>query len=272
MAIDVKGRVAALAGFLGLTLLVQWPLGCTANNNNKGSSGGTSQKGEVCESSGDCASGLACVPNANGGAGICEIGQFNIPANPKSCSIVQCSVDADCCLTPNCNTSRIACNNGSCTAKCSSDTDCGPGAPRCNGNGACVECMGDSDCPSGDTCDGNNVCQPPCQSDGDCPGFGRCNNGACVPGQCQTDLECVAATRHVSAKCGNGMLNGGCVVPCQTDLECGTPDDYNFYSCFGGTCTFIGCQSDKDCELYGTAGLGDAGGGGIGHHSHYVCQ
>jgi len=78
-----------------------------------------------------------------------------------------------------------------------------------------------------------------------------------VESGCQTDRECIAATRNVEATCGK---DGKCVVACQTDLECGNPKDYSFYSCISGQCTYVGCASDKECELYmGSSGTGSQG-------------
>ena len=70
--------------------------------------------------------------------------------------------------------------------------------------------------------------------------------------------------RNVDAKCANGK----CSLACQTDIECGNPKAYHFYSCVKNECVYVGCEKDKDCELFTTGGS-DAGGVTIGH---YVCK
>jgi hypothetical protein len=280
--------VAALVGAAGS--------GCSKSDNNSTRS---SQKGEACQTTNDCASGLSCVRESVGG-GVCVIGQFKVPSTSKECVVVECSTPSDCCVPPlgispmqcafweqgcadggfnaptdcqnyntycKCDTSKWTCSKGACGHVCTSNTDCTGSLPYCS-NGACVQCMHDTDCPaSGDTCQ-MGVCQPPCMSDGDCPAFNRCNNGGCVESGCQTDRECVAYTRHVDATCGG---DGKCIVPCQTDLECGNPADYDFYSCIQNSCTYVGCSTDKDCELswYYTHGP-DAG--LPSSHSHFSCR
>ncbi|MEO8801336.1 MAG: hypothetical protein ABI551_25830 [Polyangiaceae bacterium] len=260
-----------------------------------------SRKGEACQVTNDCTSGLSCVPVPGESIGTCVTSEFKISKTAKSCKIIECQEATDCCPaqapesaqcktlaaecadggtdsyyctdyqeqcpTQTCDSSRYACNDGSCQYQCSTDSDCG--GQKCSG-GQCVQCVGDSDCSNGDTCD-NGVCQPPCQSDGDCPAFNRCgDDGQCVESGCKTDRECVAATRNVEAHCDQGA--GQCIVPCQTDLECGNPKDYNFYSCIENQCVYVGCDSDKDCELYLTGGsdAGISSGTSLGGTTHHV--
>jgi hypothetical protein len=121
------------------------------------------------------------------------------------------------------------------------------GGGKCLG-GKCGQCASDDDCggAGSDLTCVSGKCQAPCQGDGDCAGFDRCLQGKCVESGCQTNRECIAATRNVEATCGT---DGKCIVPCQTDLECGNPKGYSFFSCVGGQCLYMGCESDKDCRL-----------------------
>jgi hypothetical protein len=261
-----------------------------------------SRKGEACQTTNDCASGLNCIPASSGG-GVCVVSEFNVSKTAKSCDVIECEIADDCCtntvsnptecdmfkaqcadagMNPSnfycmeyqslctCDTTKLTCENGHCKSHCNLDSDCTKiGFPRCSG-GTCVECDSDSQCNAGEGfyCDNSTgSCQPPCQTDGDCPSFNRCTNARCVQGTCQTDRECIAATRNVQATC---RTDGTCVVPCQTDLECGSPMNYTFQSCLDGYCQYTGCQDDKECALYFSHGT-DAS-VSFGSHSHIVCR
>jgi hypothetical protein len=246
----------------------------------------------------DCAEGLACAPVPGGfGGGVCVTGEFRVAPTAKECAMVECANGIDCCdgtSTVNCArlradclndagpdpasacaaysaqcgclSGRIDCERGKCVSHCTDDTDCalfGSGR-RCAG-GNCVQCALDEDCQAGFQCV-TGSCQPPCAGDGDCAGFDRCLSGRCVASGCQTDRECVAATRVVDARCGT---DGKCIVPCETDLECGNPSGYSFFSCIDKRCTYVGCETDKDCRLFFT-GPSDAS--TLSARQHPVCR
>jgi len=288
--IFVHFTIAAFA-FVGIsTIAIQ---GCSKDDSNDRR---LSQKGETCQTTNDCAGGLSCIPattGPSGGVGVCVTGEFKIAQTTKECAVIQCAQPVDCCPTPppscqllqaacadagatsfaceeydaecKCDASRYDCTDGQCKGRCQADTDCGAG--KCSG-GRCVQCVDDSTCTNGKTCV-NGACQAPCTSDGDCPAFNRCNAGKCVDSGCKSDRECVAATRNVEATCGT---DGKCIIPCQTDLECGSPKAYQFYSCINRQCVYVGCASDKDCELYLTGGS-DAGIPSSGSvPTHIVCR
>jgi hypothetical protein len=271
-----------VSAFLFLAVGAAAATGCKSSDS---SSARLSQRGEECQTTADCSGSLSCVPRPNNaGGGICVDGQFNVSPTAKVCAVIECSQASDCCPTPptSCptyqqecsqgiqsacteyqtlctcasNPSHWSCNNGSCKTQCSTNADCGIG--QCT-NGQCVQCTDDSMCQNGDVCN-NNICTPPCMSDTDCSSFNRCTNGKCVASGCASDRECIAATKNVTAVCKSNT----CVVPCQTDLECGNPDNYNFYSCIKNQCIYVGCQTDKECQLY----LGGTG----THHGQIVCQ
>ena len=268
-----------------------------------------SRRGELCQVTNDCADGLSCAPIAPGGGGlngggggasgggVCVTGQFHISPTAKQCSIVECSNASDCCddsLAAGCEqlrvlcqadagtasaqacqqyaqqcgclTGQIQCQMGKCVSHCTTDLNCtdqGSGR-RCAG-GHCVQCAIDGDCAPGSTCV-TGGCQAACTGDGDCGGFDRCISGKCLASGCQTDRECVASTRNVDARCGT---DGKCIVPCETDLECGNPTSYNFFSCIDKECTYVGCDSDKDCRLFYT---GPADSSTLPLKQHAVCR
>lgn len=252
-----------------------------------------SRRGEACQVTSDCADGLSCLPIPGGAGGLCVTGVFRIEPTGKECAIVECAVDSDCCATSptdcaqllalcradaglpsadacdsyerlcTCDRGLRACSFGKCISKCSDDFECTSSASgrRCAG-GTCVGCAFEEDCPPGQPCL-NGKCTPPCAADGDCTGFDRCVEGKCLPSGCLTDRECVASTRKVDARCGT---NGRCIVPCQTDLECDNPTAYSFFACIRNECTYVGCESDKDCRLL------LAGDGGLVSKQHVVCR
>lgn len=267
------------------------------------------RKGEVCQTTNDCAPGLACMPSGPGSdVSICVLGAFAISATSKECAIVDCSTPQDCCPTPpsdcdaqlavctadagtasqaaclyyeancRCNAAKYDCENSKCVTKCTSNDECLASGSRFCAGGKCVACSVDTDCGtpgSGLKC-ANGQCKPACKGDGDCPGFERCVNELCVEGGCRTDRECVASTRNVEATCGT---DGRCIVPCATDLECGNPKGYQFFSCVQGQCLFLGCESDKDCRLllFGSGSSTSSSGstsstGGLGPKQHVVCR
>lgn len=256
------------------------------------------RKGEACQTTNDCAPGLACLPGSSG-IGTCVLGVFNVPQTAKECAVIECKTAEDCCDEPSascvllkeqcdqdlalidagvggtttptsclqyeaqcvCDPQKRDCENGRCITKCLNDSACVNAGGHCLG-GKCGQCASDDDCKQGNPASEltcmNGECKAPCQGDGDCPGFERCVQGKCIEGGCQTNRECISATRNVEATCGT---DGRCIVPCQTDLECGNPKGYQFYSCVQGQCLYMGCESDKDCRLLLT-GPGSSTSGG----------
>ena len=255
----------------------------------------TSRRGEACRVTADCGEGLACAPIPGGTGGQCVTAEFHVRPTAKDCAIVECATASDCCddtLSAGCSNLReqclaqgpsapvcvqyrtqcgcdngtIDCQVGKCVFRCGSDKDCSDtGAGRRCSGGKCAQCTNDTDCAGGKQCV-NGACQAPCTNDGDCGGFDRCVDGRCLGSGCQADRECVAATRNVDARCGT---DGKCIVPCETDLECGTPTSYSFYSCIEKQCTYVGCESDKDCRLF-LFGTSDAS--TLGPKQHAVCR
>ena len=260
--------------------------GCNSSSNNDPRK---SKKGEVCETTSDCADQLSCVPRATaGGGGVCVQGEFKVAPTAKECAVIQCQQPVDCCPTPppscvsydqqckqgsmtacdeynrycKCDGAKFACNNGACSAQCQTNTDCFGGT--CS-NGACIQCQDDSGCTNGNVCSSSGQCVPPCQTDTDCPSFNRCDTGKCVDSGCASDRECIAATKNVTATCAKDKT---CVVPCDTDLECGNPEEYKFYSCIKSQCVYVGCASDKECQLYLQGQSGQTG----TTHGQIVCR
>jgi len=242
-----------------------------------------SQKGESCRVRSDCQSGLACVSQ------VCITGEFSISETANECAIIECSQASDCCPTLSsqcqyyqqdcqqgsqsaceyfdqmckCNPQDWSCEQGACRAHmtCSQTKPC-PGNWQCHWDSStCFECMEDSNCFEGKVCWANQ-CVNKCNLDSDCPGFHRCQDSICVESGCQSDRECAAATKNALAVC----VDQKCLEPCQTNLECGDPEHgFTFKACINGQCTYVGCETDKECQLY----LGQTG---DGQHTQIVCR
>jgi hypothetical protein len=235
-----------LLGAIVLALVIVAQSGCSKDD----AAGRTSRRGEVCQVARDCEDGLFCAPVPNGSGGVCVTGSFKIVKTAKSCVLLECTGASDCCTRGECDGGTgIDCEMGKCVFRCTDDTQCSsnPGAPQKCSGGKCVQCTSNGDCGGGACVNGQ--CQPGCTNDGACGGFDRCVDNRCIPSGCQTDRECVAATRNVDARCGT---DGKCIVPCETDLECGSPTNFQFFACIDKQCTYVGCDSDKDCRLFFT--------------------
>lgn len=285
----MKIRSAVLASTLATVGSLVLLLTNCSNDDTKTEPNRGARKGEACQTTNDCAPGLACIPSSSG-VGVCVLGAFSVSQTAKECAIIQCEQASDCCGPPNsqcttladecardvdggaptstncqlyeslCKCSNRDCENSKCITKCNTNTECRNSGLQICAGGKCVECGSDTDCGSSGTykCV-SGECQPPCKGDGDCPGFQRCLNGQCTEGACQTNRECVAATRNVEATCGT---DGKCIVPCSTDFECGSPKDYKFFSCVNGQCLYLGCDSDKDCRLMLDSAIGTSSSSG----------
>ena len=242
------GAAGLLHAAVLLSVVIVAQSGCSKDDSAQGR---TSRRGEVCQVARDCEDGLFCAPVPGGSGGMCVTGNFKIAKTAKSCVLLECTGASDCCAQGGCDGgSGVDCEQGKCVFRCFDDTQCSSNTgatQRCSG-GKCVQCTSDGDCSGGRSCV-NGQCQSGCTNDGACGGFDRCVDGHCIPSGCQTDRECVAATRNVDARCGT---DGKCIVPCETDLECGSPTNFSFFACIDKQCTYVGCDSDKDCRLFFT--------------------
>ena len=240
-----------------------------------------SQQNESCQSSGDCAGSLLCVSLR------CTAGDVAVNPESKQCSLIACSVSADCC-TPvataeECTTlntactaaadpttstdcllynaeccpqtaiDKFACNNGVCQNKCTTDTDCTTGLlTHCSGD-TCVRCLVDTDCPANNTCaTDTHSCVPSCKTDGQCPALQHCVSSRCSFVGCANDRECVAYTLDPTTSCNS--TTHLCTAKCNSDADClknqvvQTGLTYAYQVCSNGNCQNAGCQSDDECK------------------------
>jgi len=197
-------------------------------------------KGEACQSTNDCAPGLACLPLAEaintsssstvslGSGGICVLGVFSVAQTAKECAIIECQAATDCCANPpdSCTALKQSCdlsvdagfpNNSACTTY-TQECVCDPAQHDCQ-NGQCVtKCINDSTC----TLTGVG---------------GKCLGGVC--GSCSSDDDCTKTNAN------NLCVSGKCQPKCQGDGDCA-----NFDRCVGGKCTPGACQTDRECIAY----------------------
>lgn len=220
-------------------------------------------RGESCQTSGDCKEALACVNN------VCVKNEYDVETTSKTCRRIECSQDDDCCElssqcqvleqqcnegndlaceefnTRNCDRCELKCEEGACVQdlSCDDDQDCGFDG-NCS-NGECVQCESDGDCPGETQCE-DNRCVDICETDESCPLFHDCEDGDCVETGCQNDRECVLFTNDGNATCSD---DGECLLPCTTDAECNQGSDGFFQICEEGKCKFVGCENDRECRI-----------------------
>lgn len=235
---------------MGLCLSL-FALGCADDGLGSG-------RGESCRARNDCAGGLHCINN------VCTLNDFDVEPSATSCDLIECSVDADCCgelssfclsLQEDCSLGdtfacddfdrncrcREGCRENRCIPTCATDADCFGGSCMA---GTCVNCVTDTDCFEGAVCR-SGACVEACASNADCPYFHSCEAGECVETGCITDRECIAFTDNPRAVC----VDGECSAPCESDAQCNL-GGYQFQSCEGGQCRYIGCQTDEECRIF----------------------
>lgn len=210
-----------------------------------------SQKGETCERSADCATGLACQSH------VCVEVNIALTATSNECVAIECRSVDDCCSNssnPDLCKEQARCQEDSCVqVRTCQDAyyDCYSG-DQCV-NGLCVECAIDDDCGFNQACS-ENRCVAACQRDSDCWLFQACQNGTCAEVGCKSDRECIASTGNAQALCRDSE----CTVPCATNLECANLSNFNFEACINSVCTSLGCETDGECRVRLGAYLGGA--------------
>jgi hypothetical protein len=248
---------------------------CSSNDSESPGSGTLSAKGQSCQSSADCAAGLACVRN------VCGVVNYGLTPTGKKCLSVECSVPADCCPKPStscanyltmceagisyqcqyyqqycvCDASKYGCEQNKCKRGCSPagiddagiivGSSCG--SLQVCANGWCVECNKDADCLNAGKVAScvQNVCVTKCTTKNDCKAFFDCQNSACVEVGCATNRECIASTGNALSVCQDKK----CLVPCQTDVECSSSSIRSLQACINGQCTDVGCETDEECRI-----------------------
>lgn len=179
---------------------------------------GEAQCGEgTCVGSGACSNnGNVCMTNEDC-AGVCDItlGQCAGTSAP-------CGEDADC--------SGGVCAGFAGTCNCT-NPEYDPSHAICNDRDCDEVC--DLVCNSARRC----VAETLCEDDSDCPGSQHCDSvGHCV--QCLEDSHCSDDER---------CTLGRCEAPCTKNEHCGI-----FEACESGDCVYVGCQTDRECVLFGS--------------------
>lgn len=238
-------------GFLVFGAILATVAGCDGG-------GGLSGRGESCRWRNDCQGGLACVNN------ICTLNDFNVAMTAKSCDLIECTADGDCCgelpsfcvdLQAQCEAGDTfacsqfddncvcndACVENRCVFRCTTDSDCVGGT--CAG-GTCVDCTTDDDCFGDQVCD-TGSCVSGCSSTRDCPYLHACQEGRCVETGCTNARECIALTGNPRALC----VDAECTSPCTNDAEC-NGGSYRFQDCIDGSCVYVGCETDEECRIF----------------------
>jgi len=240
-----------------VTVLVVAALACSSGADSRG------HVGESCRARSDCDVGLVCIRN------VCILDGLGLSATGKSCFLVECAENADCCANfvpdPNCGVYEAACNQNptqclsyfslcQCNEACENErcVDRGAGCliddhcpfasePHCV-EGHCVACVEHGDCPgSNDRCV-NGSCEAGCVDDEQCPLFYECTDSACVPSGCTSDRECIYLFSDARGVCRDAR----CALACRADFEC---DATQGEICVEGRCVFAGCTTDAECRV-----------------------
>ena len=236
---------------------------------------GSSHIGQACQTTRDCASGLACIASAKG-ASVCDVESFGVTPSTKTCT-GECGVAADCCELPaglgvsaygdggyvyaqNCQDIFVGILGGS-TAGCS-----GAGATTYPMSTACFfyetycACAAGTWACTGGSCVYAASCQgQPTNEPGGCPSETR--SGTTLNTTCDTSTHtCPTSSCTTGASCdgrpvvdrGGVVCRGGdctcqasaCYLKCARDLDCASG-----YSCDGATsvCMPSPCTSDATC-------------------------
>jgi len=105
-----------------------------------------------------------------------------------------------------------------------------------------------------------DFCQLGCTTEADCttasPAFDmdnyRCAGGLCEYTGCVDDAECQATFSSVDYVCrdpGTGLRS--CLEGCAVSADCGSASpafDADNYACDSGTCRYLGCNTDAECQ------------------------
>ena len=87
--------------------------GCGDDDPTAGVPARLARKGEACQTTNDCSTGLACIPSAAANTGVCVLGVFNVTRTAKECAIIECQTATDCCDTPpsGCDSLKLSCDS-----------------------------------------------------------------------------------------------------------------------------------------------------------------
>lgn len=221
--------------------------GCGDDDNENDIATHTGKKGEVCQTTRDCAPGLACIPRVVsssgtstsgstsilvGGGGTCVVGVFNVAPTNKECAVTECETVDDCCKARNIGNSSF-CDQYKEICE-------GPNADDPINQSICTSyktsCVCDTNqyaCEAGE-CNTKCIDDTSCRNAGPLGGQGKCVGGKC--GQCSADTDCKALGDDQTC------VNAKCQGPCKGDGDCA-----GFDRCVAGKCIAGGCQSSREC-------------------------
>jgi hypothetical protein len=175
-----------------------------------------------CTEDADCGSGTcsglcsqdaeSCMLTADCAANTCDTGE-----EPDTCTVSGADCSSLACIANTCSTPICRCAN----------PDYDPADPICS----------DEDCEGicGFTCEEERcVVDLGCEVDIDCPVTTPfCQEGQCV--ECKTSEDCEEEVECMAGRCG---------PECEVDTQCPL-----FQICQANECTYVGCQSDRECVL-----------------------
>ncbi len=252
-------RLSVLFCTLALSTLVV--VGCEVKSEDN-KTAGSSQIGESCDRTSDCAASLGCF------SGICQPAESKVTPNGKECKAIQCDAAADCCTnawkrgsmcdtydtqcaaSPTssycvsaqgpecvCKESQYSCVNNLCKAlECTTPADCC--TTRWSRSSSCTSY--ETNCAA-DPVTYASYCTtaagPSCVCNDTIYNYGCVNNVCTAMTSCTTDTNC---TSTLSPKCSEGHC-----VACIAETDCDTGS-----KCVGNRCVAPQCVTNSDCPAY----------------------
>lgn len=238
-----------------------------------------SSRGETCSFTNDCNSTLACVNQ------ICVQDEYPVAVEAKSCILVECQNNDDCCSTQiidngecgywtelceeersTCSRRLEACSSSKSDCLLNSGEDCLNALEGClRGNSEdcnyiSYECNYTCQdafvvCESANNCSSSEACE---YADLSCECSKECVDNLCLTKrlECDEANDCSGAQICVSGKCVECVGDDGCgdreicdegvcIPGCTTDSECPI-----FSDCVDAHCEERGCVSNRECILF----------------------
>jgi hypothetical protein len=231
--------------------------GATMTNVPEAAAPRLSSQGQECQTTADCAVGLACIPSGPYGGGVCDIASYGLTPTGKTCS-GECNTAADCCELPT-NVGTIGavpihtCQDILTGVLGGSTTGCANASAASNvGIGCFYYQTYCGTCATSNlwTCTSNK-----CSYTHTCANSGNVLNGC--PSETRTGQPLTTNCEGASGTCKAAVVAGVCTADADCDGK--TASDNAAITCRGGSCTcyaasggvqgcYLKCANDLECR------------------------